>query len=499
MQAVVASGHIRVSEAACHILQNDGNAFDAVVAAGFASVVAEPLLTSLGGGGFLLARPDDAQPVLFDFFVDTPGLGQKNPDREAHFLPITVEFPGSEQIFNVGYGSVAVPGVLRGLLHVHKKLGRLPLREILAPAVQLARFGTALNATQAYILELLEPIMQMTDASRKMYAPAGKILQKGSHFQNAELAAFLETLPKNGDKEFYEGKIARSIFNDMYEHDGLLTRDDLASYHVIERTPLAVNYRDQLVLTNPLPSFGGSMLSYALNWLEKGMPGVVQFGSSDHLFGLVTLMKELYDCREKENIFTQLNPQAKFAENIKKIRKAFGGTTHISVLDAAGNAASLTCSNGEGSGYVVPGTGIMLNNMMGEDDLHPDGFHNDPPGKRVASMMSPSILLKENQVQLVAGSGGSKRIWTALLQVISNVIDFKMNIHEAVHAPRLHWDGTTAQIEPGFKPESMQKLRDHFPVNEWQVRDVYFGGVHAVDCAGQGGGDSRRDGAVAVI
>ncbi|MCA9731781.1 MAG: gamma-glutamyltransferase [Deferribacteres bacterium] len=497
MQAVVASGHEKVSEAACEIMKIGGNAFDAVVAAGFASVVAEPLLTSLGGGGFLLSRLHSGNSILYDFFVDTPGLDNPVATADPHFIPITVHFPGSDQIFNVGYGSVAVPGVLRGLLHVHKKLGHLPLKEVLAPAMHYARHGIHFNRTQAYILHLLQPIMKLSSLGRQLFLPHGDMLREGDNFSNTDFANFLETLHRDGDREFYDGEIAGRIAQDMNRHGGILSRRDLAAYRVIERQPLSVNYRHHTLLTNPWPSFGGTMLAFALRWLEKSMTVETRYGSERHLLGLITLMQELYARREAGDLFREGSWGDDFSLNIKNVRKAFGGTTHISVLDREGNAASLTCSNGEGSGYVVPETGIMLNNMMGEDDLHPEGFHKDPPGKRIASMMSPSMILWDEHVRFVLGSGGSKRIWTALLQVISNVLDFKMDLNEAVLAPRLHWDGQYAQIEPGYAEDIITAVNEAFAVNLWQVKDVYFGGVHAVANNGQGAGDNRRDGAVA--
>jgi gamma-glutamyltranspeptidase/glutathione hydrolase len=182
-------------------------------------------------------------------------------------------------------------------------------------------------------------------------------------------------------------------------------------------------------------------------------------------------------------------------ESVARLRRASGGTTHVSVCDAAGNAASMTTSNGEGSGYFAPGSGVMLNNMMGEDDLHPEGFHASPPGLRVASMMAPSLLLRGGQPRLVLGSGGSKRIRTALLQAICNAVDFDMDVRALVDSPRMHWDGECLQVEPGFDEAHLAPLRQRAPVNVWDVRDVYFGGVNAVSPgSGAGAGDPRRGG-----
>jgi len=182
-------------------------------------------------------------------------------------------------------------------------------------------------------------------------------------------------------------------------------------------------------------------------------------------------------------------------------RPAFGrGTTHVSVADGEGNVASMTCSNGEGSGYFAPGTGVMLNNMMGEDDLHPEGFHAAEPGQRVVSMMSPSLLLdRDGAVALVLGSGGSKRIRTAITQVLTQVVEFGRDLEAAVHAPRLHWDGEALQVEPGFTAEALAPLRARWRVNVWRERSVYFGGVHCVVPGRMGVGDPRRGGAVAEV
>jgi gamma-glutamyltranspeptidase/glutathione hydrolase len=176
-------------------------------------------------------------------------------------------------------------------------------------------------------------------------------------------------------------------------------------------------------------------------------------------------------------------------------RRAAGGTTHVSVADADGNAASMTTSNGEGSGWLVPGTGIMANNMMGEDDLHPGGFHTALAGERVASMMAPSLVVEpDGSVALAAGSGGSKRIRTALVQVLAGVIDQGRSLDDAVVGPRLHWDGAQLHAEPGWSPDALAALEARWPVTRWAQTDLYFGGVNAV-CPGRAAvADPRRGG-----
>jgi gamma-glutamyltranspeptidase/glutathione hydrolase len=492
---IVATGDPAVSAAGAEVLRGGGNAFDAAVAAGFASAVAEPALTSLGGGGFLLARTADGQTVLFDFFVDTPGCGRDTSSLDPHFLPVTVRFPGSEQVFNVGYGSVAVPGTLKGLLHVHERLGRLPLDRIVTPAARLAREGAILGARQAYFLDLLLPIFTLTPRSRETFFTLDDPPREGRRLQNPDLARFLESLPEDRGASLYTGRLAEAIDREMLDGEGLLTAEDLAAYRVIERSPLEQSYRNVRVLTNPPPSFGGSLLALSLELLgAEPMSG--GFGSASQVCRVAAAQAEVEALRQSGIT----SPESLRAEDrdcaLRRLRTASGGTTHIAVADAEGNVASMTNSDGEGSGYVVPGTGIMLNNMLGEDDLHPEGFHASPPGERVASMMSPSIVVDDGDPVLVIGSGGSKRIRSAILQVLTHVIDFDAPLQEAVDAPRIHWDGELLQVEPGHAEPTLEALRTHWPVNVWTERDVYFGGVQAVEPGRAGAGDPRRGGAV---
>ena len=482
--AVVAAGHALVTDAASELLRAGGNAFDAALAAGFAASMAEPMFTSLGGGGFLLARNAEGREVLFDFFADTPGRGLPAGELEPHFLPMTVRFPGSEQVFNIGLGSVAVPGNVAGFLHVHERLATRPLSEVVAPAVRLAREGVELTDHQAYVIGLLHPINTSSAAGRAIYTPKGRDPRPGERIANPDLALFLEALADGAD--LYRGELASAIARDMREGRGLLTEADLAAYQVIEREPLATSYRGMRLLTNPAPSFGGGLVALSLALLEREGPCAGPMDSAQPLRRLASVMLEVERLREHG----VLTPAA---------LQSSGGTTHVSVCDAEGNAASMTLSNGEGSGYVVPGTGIMLNNMLGEDDLHPDGFHAAAPGERVASMMSPSMLLRDDRVELILGSGGSKRIRTALLQVIHRFVDGGADVREAVESPRMHWDGETLQLEPGFPAGSVRALEEVAPVNLWDERNLYFGGVHAVDPDGEGAGDPRRGGHAVVV
>jgi gamma-glutamyltranspeptidase/glutathione hydrolase len=477
---IVACGHEAVGDAAASVLRAGGNAFDACVAAGFAGAVAEPCFTSLGGGGFLLAHTTEGEQVLFDFFVDTPGRSLPASDRQPHFLPINVSFLAADQVFHAGLGSVAVPGCLAGYLHVHARLGRLPLSDIVAPAVALAREGVRVDATHAEVLGLLEPILLREPESAAIFAPTGDLLREGDQLTNPDLAAYLEWLATDEEAaSFYGGAVADALVTQMQKGDGLVTAADLAAYAVIERAPAVSDYRGHRILTNPPPSFGGELIALALA-LDEARGAPASWQSREHLEGAVELMIDV--------------------DRRRSIRGATKGTTQMTVVDTDGNVASMTTSNGETSGDVVPGTGVVLNNMLGEDDLHPDGFHAGPPGQRVASMMAPTLVLdSDGEVVLALGSGGSKRIRTAIVQVVTAVVAHDRDLAEAVEAPRVHWDGDTVQVEPGLPAVSLDGLRSRWSINEWPARNLYFGGVHAVQPGKTGAGDPRRGGTARFV
>jgi gamma-glutamyltranspeptidase/glutathione hydrolase len=496
--SIVAAGHERAADAAALVLEAGGNAFDAVVAAGFASAVCEPGFTSLAGGGFLLARSAGRPDVLFDFFVDTPGLGRPEAAPLPVFEEVVVSFAAADQTFHCGPGSVAVPGVLAGYLHVHRRLGRLPLADVVAPAVELARRGVVVTTTQAADFALLSPILARTAASRAIFFPEGTLLAEGDTLHNPDLAAFLHELGADPTATFYEGDRARALAAQLHEGGGLLTVDDLASYRVIERTPLRTAYRARTIVTNPPPTFGGALLALALRRLEA--EGRAPASAVDRALQLRRIMADVDADRAADHPEVLAALRGELDDDPTTRPEATRGTTHVTIADGEGNVAAMTTSNGECSGDVIEGTGIACNNMLGEDDLHPDGFHAAPAGQRVASMMSPTFVLDaDGRVELALGSGGSKRIRSALLQVLTSTIDHGTPLRAAVDAPRIHWDVDHLEAEPGIDDEVLDALRAHAAVNVWPARSMYFGGVHAVVPEVEGAGDARRGGAVRVV
>ena len=480
---MVAAGHPAVVGAAAELLRAGGNAFDAAVAAGLAAAVAEPGLTSLAGGGFCLVRTAAGEEVLVDFFVDTPGRGATVPPV-PRFDEVVVAFEAADQPFHCGPGSIAVPGCLPGYLHIHRRFGRRPLAEVVAPAAALAAGGVELLPRQAGILALLRPIVLRTEAGRGLFAPGGRLVQSGDRLRNPDLARFLADLGGGADLRFAAGPLAEALLA-VTTVDGLVTAEDLATYEVIERTPLETEWRGRRVLTNPAPSFGGTLVTAALRRLDA-----CDLPAGDPCWGAAVVDAAADVDRHRRAILAGADPEA--ASRPASSR----GTTHISVWDAEGNAAAMTTSNGECSGDVIGGTGIMANNILGEDDLHPDGFHAAVPGLRVASMMSPTIVVgPQGATEAVLGSGGSKRIRAAVTQVLVNLMVHHLAPAAAVEAPRVHWDTDHVEAEPGLNDEVLDALRRLGPVNEWPGRSVYFGGAHLVVPGVGAAGDPRRDGA----
>ncbi len=473
----MAAGDAQTVAAAVAVLRSGGNAVDAALGAGFAAAVAEPGLTSLGGGGFLLTRTASGSTSLLDFFVDTPGRGLPLADLAPHFTPVTVLFSDAEQVFHAGYGSVAVPGVLPGYLSAHRRLGRLPLTDVVAPASALARAGARLSDTQALVLSLLRTILSLTPDAARLFVADGSPPAAGSVFCNRLYADFLEELGRIDPDGWHDLPQAALITSAMRENGGLLTDADLAAYAVCQREEQVGGFRGSSLTTNPPPSFGGSIVCGALAELDAS-------GQDPTARALVEALHRATTAQKTRG------PQA------------VTGTTHVSVIDADGMVASMTTSNGSCSGVLVPGAGIQLNNMMGEADLHPDGFHAAEPGTRVASMMAPSILDLSDGSVVAVGSGGSERIRSALLQTVTHLVEGR-SLADAVNAPRVHFDGTTIQIEPDVPEAVASALEPLAPVNRWSRSSLYFGGVNAVrrhpDGRLEAVGDARRDGASAII
>lgn len=486
MGGVVAAGHPETARVGADVLDAGGNAVDAAVAAVLTSLVVEPMMTGLAGGGYALVQPPDGDPVLVDFFVAAPGLGA-DPAGRGPLLHVEVDWGDAIQVFGAGPAAVGVYGLPAGAAALSRRWGTVPLAELVAPAAGLARGGVTITDMQAGMFRLMTPILATGTETTAAFLAGGAPPAAGTVLADPDLADALELLGAEGPAPFYTGEVARRVSAHVLAGGGLVTPADLAAYGVVERVPLRVPFRDREVLTNPPPNAGGVLLAYALALLDR--EPAPPDGPA-----LVRALEAVQDARDAE--FYAGLPEPGFGPRFLSSR--VGSTTHISVLDDAGWAVSVTTSNGEGSGVLVPGTGLHLNNMLGEKDLAPLGWFSTPPGGRLASAMAPTLVRRDGRLELVLGSAGSSRIRSALLQVIVNTVDLGLPVQAAVDAPRLHAEDGLVMVEPGVDTAALAAAGH--ALSRFRVRNSYFGGCQAVARVGpvlSGGGDPRRGGTVA--
>ena len=490
---------------------------DAAICAVLTSFVTESHLTGFGAGGFMMVH-EAGEDTLVDFFVAAGGAD--GVERTADLIPIPVYFDETPQIFNCGPASCGVPGNPAGLEHVHRRFGSVPLPRLTEPGIELGRKGVRLTKAPAYLHEILHPIVTSTPECAALYAPEGRQLVEGDVFRYPEMSDALVRFAAEGAEPFYRGDVAQRVCRWVRERGGTLGMADMAAYEPIERRPVEARFRGYDVLTNPPPSSGGILIAYSLGLLER-------LGDRSGV-GEIVAATEAANVRRTDEFHAGLHDEAyvehflatDLDEIAERIRSGdwigghggaggpadrLGSTTHLAVLDADGNCASVTCSNGTGSGVYVPGTGVHVNNMLGEEDLNPQGFHRIPPGWRVSSMMAPTLALRDGEIVLGLGSAGSNRIRSAIVQVVVRVLQEGLDAAEAVDAGRLHFEAGTVQAEPGVDEEGLADLeRRGVPVARWKRQNLYFGGAQAVARDPEtgelsGGGDPRRGGAVVLV
>ena len=496
MKGVIAAGDVKTAEAGAEILRVGGNAFDATLAAMLAAPLCEPVFTSLGGGGFLLATEENKDPILYDFFVDVPPKEMQEPE----FFPVYIDFKTAIQEFHIGCGSAAVPGMIKGIWQMYQEKASLPLEQLIQPALRYAREGIYLSKMQASFIKLLEPIFTSTRSCQELYAKNGVLIDETHLFKNPDYANFLERFAREGDALFYEGDVAQSIHDLCAQKGGLITKKALQKYCVHKRKPIRFSYEGYDVYTNPPPSSGGILIAFSLMMLEKRDLGAIN--SRKHMMHFIESLKITTEFRKEhvdayihqtnlEEILTHKRLLDNFNISMQSRLNLWGNTTHISVMDEAGNATSVTTTNGEACGHIIPGTGILLNNMLGEEDLNPHGFFSWPQGVRLPSMMAPTALSKNGKPEMILGSAGSNRIRSAILNTIVGYTHFDQNIQEAISAPRVHLDKDVVYMEPGFYADP-NEIAHHYELKKFDELNLFFGGVQGVTHALEGGADPRR-------
>jgi gamma-glutamyltranspeptidase/glutathione hydrolase len=422
-----------------------------------------------------------------------------------------------------------VPGNVFGLCQMAADHGRLPLSTILQPAIRLAREGLSISPFQAETCDLLRPLYTHTYDMRQIFSKNGQIIQPHDYLFIPDLAETLEQLAREGIGFARNGRLAQAILKDQEENGGLLTAADLENYQVRQLPSIPLHYRDFEILLPPPCSSGGPLTAFTLKILSHFELSTIAHGSVRYLrlfyeaMAATTRARPVWDkCVEEQTAEDAVHyflSDSFVAHYVQEVQAAVAGdesfpafteptfqpdTSHLSVIDGDGLAVSLTTTAGESAGYVVPGTGYIPNNILGEADLHPNGFHSSPAGKRIATMMTPTIVLHKGRIRLVVGSGGSIRIRSAILQVLTNLLDYHMTLDEAVSRNRIHLEEGVFQCEAGYDPAAVDKLEGlGYEVNRWDKRSIYFGGAHSVSWSMDGrlvaAGDDRRGGSVAVV
>ena len=490
---MVATVEPHASDVGVSILQHGGNAIDAAVAVGFTLAVTHPSAGNLGGGGFMLIRLSDGRATFIDFRERAPELATADMYLDRHAQPTKDS--------DIGYRASGVPGTPCGLELARRKYGLKSLADLIQPAYQLASKGFAVSyglANELKAKENVERLGRFPD-SKRIFLREGHYYQPGEMLQQPELAQTLKRLMKFGVKDFYEGETARLIGADMQRHGGLLSLEDLKRYEAVERAPLAGTYRGYTLLTAPPPSSGGIGILQILAMLESTGFDKAGAGSALATHDMAEAMRRYFADRSRyvgdPDFFTiptasLLNPkyvtlrrQTIDPERATPSIDISPGslpqhespqTTHYSVIDAQGNAVSVTYTlNGSyGSGVTASGTGVLLNNEMDDFSSKPgaanlgemsyQGSANAiEPRKRPLSSMSPTIVLQNGRVFAVLGSPGGPTIINTVIEVLVNLIDFKMNIADAVDRPRFHhqWMPDRLQVEPGFSPDTVERLK----------------------------------------
>ena len=496
MSYAISGGHQKTIEAAEIILRQGGNAVDAAIAAYLVSFISEPCMASLGAGGFAMIN-DTKQVKLVDFFCQTPI--SKKPKKDQEFYPVVVDFGNTKEAFHVGKGSIAVPGAIAGIYKMHEVWGKLPMEELIEPALLWANEGIRLDKFQAYDITLLKDIFHLNEVGRDLFFDKNdKLKVEGDSVVMPQYADFLEALKHEGSPLFYQGEVAKSVARDL-EYEGHLTRQDFAEYEAFISDPISFTFFDRNIFTPGFPSVGGMLITAILNKFQDAIiHEKAEFLSLNHFQFLINTFSTIQKLNNNpRTIADYLNSNFGINTRIQSFNGSkWGGTSHFNVIDEDGMTVCLTTSIGEGSGYFIEGTDMQMNNMLGEEALMPNGFHNWDCNVRLQSMMSPSLVLNDSgRTVMGIGSGGAGRIPYAISQAIINLIYFNKNPQIAVESPRIHIQDGVIEVEEGF--DVPKEILDH--VNIWKNKSLFFGGTNLIYRNRNfmdGVADQRRFGAV---
>jgi len=501
----VSSTSARAAEAGSGAADDGGNAVDAAIAAVLVSLITEPGVCSLGGGAFVTIDPPAAPMVTIDGYAEMPGRGLPSDRLGKGVREVHVAYGGGLDT-TVGYGSIATPGALAALGLAASSYGVLPWRRLVEPAYEWARDGFALSRTSRLYLEYCgEGIFGWHRDSREaIHGHDGGLLEEGALVRIPGLAESLLRIGELGVEDFYRGELARAIAEDIEVNKGILTLRDLASYEPIVRPPVRIGMKGWNLGTNPPPAIGGSTLAALLaltaegpkaGWTEAGVREMVRIQRA-----VLEFREERLDSAEDIDAETRGLLEPSTLDGLRR-KVQSGSTVHTSAVDSSGLACAITASAGYGSGVMPAGTGIWMNNSLGEQELTRRGLHAQAPGTRLPSNMAPTVGRAENGAVLSLGSPGADRITSALYQTIVNFVNVGMPLELAVSHPRIHVERDARVVRASYE-RGVQTGGLDIPVREFEDLHMYFGGVAAaLFSPGEGfvlASDPRRDGGTAV-
>ena len=505
MRGAVAAGSQATVDAGLWALQQGGNAVDAAIASTLMAGVAEPLLSGISGAGMATVR-FEGQVYCADFFANMPGLGAA-ADQPAEMDEVSIDFGPTTQVFKVGNGSAAVPGVPAGLWELQRRFGRLPMSDLVEPAASAALNGVVVSPGFERVCDLLWPILVRSQSIRDLFAPNGRRLAVGDTFRAEALS---ETLRRFGAEEAFltVGDGARAILEHV-QGRSLMTPGDLEEQRCVVRPAIGVRYRDATVWLPGAPSVAGLGIVNTLAQLEQTEPPEQPTGV-EAVSCMASALTSTVGLRGKpflRDLFTDGFQEA-FVARLQAGRATGdrltpGHTTHISTVDSDGNAVSTTHSLGETAGEMAGETGILINNFLGEADVNPP-FFTRPAGARLVTMCCPTIIEQDDGRVVALGSGGSSRIPTAVVHGTRYLVDHGWSIAAAVAGPRTHVENGVVHIEAdGRAEDAMERMGDVFPeFVRFDGPNMFFGGLH-VAAVGSGGfeghGDARRSGAFGEV
>ncbi|HET7475769.1 MAG TPA: gamma-glutamyltransferase [Dermatophilaceae bacterium] len=510
-RAAVAATSPLAAQAGLDLVNEGGNAVDAAIAAMAVATVAEPGVVSPMGGAFVNVWPASGAPVVVDGNVSMPGRGAAAERFGAGLREVTTSYGGGITLY-AGPGSVATPGAFAAFGVAHERFGAAPWARLLEPAIAAATNGFRLGAAAARYLAITRDSVFGWDEQTRAFLSDGDggIPAPGTSLRAPDLAAALSRVGERGWAELYTGELGEALAADMAARGGLLTRADLAAYRAVVRPALVSGLRDWQVAANPPPSIGGPVLTAMLRLMgEFDDP-------AERAAAVVRVQRDVLRYRHGR-LDRAVDLGEAGAELVRRVSEAglaglatSSDTAHVSVVDSDGTACAITASAGYGSGATVPGTGLMLNNCLGEPELNRHGLHALEPGTRLASNMAPTTARRADGSVLAVGSPGADRITTALMQVLSAFCLDGLPLQAAIDRPRLHvrvLDGEDLLLDHEDDPALAGAVADAvawagMPVMVHQHRDMFFGGVGAALRAGGGelvaAADVRREAATAV-